>query len=96
MVAGCLTGLAGFGGGKQLRGVDLSDGAAGVKGDGELGAGDRVRDFGDGEDVVGILGEEDVQEFASQGFDRREDSGQSIAGIIHEGMPGGACKTDLK
>lgn len=88
--------LVGFGGCKQLRSVDLSDGPAGVEGNGEIGAGNIVRKFGNGEEVIRLLGEESVLELAAQGFNGVANGCQRVPRIFHEGMPGGAGKTDLK
>jgi len=94
--AGLAPSLLGFGGCKQLGSVDLSDGPAGVKGNGEIRAGNMVRDFSNGEKVIRLLGEESVLELATQGFDGFANACQRVPRIFHEGMPGGTGKTDLK
>ena len=51
--------------------MNLGDFAAGEEGNRDVGRGHGLREFRDGEDVVGIEGEEDGMESAGEGLDRR-------------------------
>jgi hypothetical protein len=95
MVGGLAFGLVGLREGEKSRGMDGRDGPTRVKSDGNVVRGDRVREFGKGENVVGIFREESADKRATQRFDGSPDRSERIDGIFHEDMPSGAGKTDL-
>jgi hypothetical protein len=61
---------------------------------GDIGGGDGFREFGDGQDVVGVEGEENVVEGAAQGLDRNPNGFKAIL-IIHNATPSGTGEADL-
>jgi hypothetical protein len=61
--------------------MDGGHGTARVKGDGDVVGGDGVREFGQCQDVVRIVGEEGAEEFATEGFDRSADRVKGIDGL---------------
>ncbi len=95
MVGGLALGFVGLRDGEKSRGMDGRDGCTRVKSDGNVVRGDRIREFGKGEDVVGTFREESADKRATQRFDGSPNRGERIGGIFHEGMPSGAGKTDL-
>lgn len=88
-------GFDGLGGGKKRGSVDAGDGPTGIEGDGEVSGRDVVWEFGDGEDIVGVLSEEGVLKLATQGLDGSADGFQGIAEVLHGSLPSGAGETDL-
>jgi len=89
-------GIASLSGGENGVGVEIGDGIAGEEGNGEVGRGDAVREFGDGEDVVSIGGEESFAESSTEGFNGSADGCERIVGMLHGVMQGGSGKADLK
>jgi len=92
---GFALGVVGLRGGEQRRGMDDGDATTGIEGDGDFVGGDDVWEFGDGEDVVRVLGEVGVEQMTAEGLNGETNSGEGIDGIFHESVPGGAGKTDL-
>lgn len=93
--AGFALGLVGLGGGEKQGRVDRGDGPACIKSNGDIVGRDRIRKFGDGEDIIGVLGEEGVHQTSSERLDGSANGTEWIHGIFHEGMPGRAGKANL-
>lgn len=95
MRAGLAFGFASLGGSEKRGRVNGSNGATGVEGDGDVVQGDGIGEFGEGEDIVGIFGEEGADESPPKRFDGSADRSKRIDRVLHEGMPGGAGEADL-
>ena len=75
--------------------MDLGDVTAGRKSDGDRGRGDVFSEFGDGENVVGIQGEEGGLNFSAEGFDWAANGLEAILRILHHPGPGIVGEADL-
>jgi len=91
---GFVHGFDGLGGMEERSGVDLGDFSTGEKSDGDVGRGNGFREFGNGEHVVGIHGEENGVEFAAQGINGSPDGLKAVL-IVNDATPSGAGETDL-
>lgn len=91
---GLVHGLEGLGGMEERSGMDLRDVSAGKESDGDVGGGNGIREFGDGEDVEGIHSEENGVELAAKGIDGSTDGFKAVL-VIDNATPSGAGEADL-
>ena len=80
---------------KQGIGVDVGDGTALRKGDGDVRGGDMLREFGDYEHIEGTEGEERGLQVAAELFDGVTNGFIAIVGIVEQAFAGVCCVTDL-
>ena len=71
------------------------DGAPGIKRDGDLVGRDRIGKLGDRQDVVGVFGEECIDQGAAEGLNGTADSAERIDRVMQQGVSCGTGETDL-
>src|SRR6266852_6233531 len=80
---------------QEMGGLNAGDSTSTRECGGDMGFGDVVGEFGDGEDVVGAGGEEEGVNSAAEAFDGSADGGEAVIGITNEISPTVGGVTDL-